>query len=181
MRIYGNRPLKTLPGRDVRPTPAKVREALFNMWRDRLEGCRWLDLCGGNGSMGAEALCRGAGWVVGIEKWGKACRVMGENWQQFAQGEQEYQVICGDVRQKLPGLAGQVFDCIYFDPPYASDLYQPTLEAIASFHLLAPDGIMAAEYEPHFWTPPPQVQQLTLTRQKVYGNSAIAFYQEEGV
>jgi len=57
MRIYGNRPIKTLAGQLTRPTTARVREALFNIWQQKLSGCRWLDLCAGNGSMGAEALC----------------------------------------------------------------------------------------------------------------------------
>ena len=43
LRIYGNRVLKTLPGLDTRPTSARVREALFNIWQGRLVGCRWLD------------------------------------------------------------------------------------------------------------------------------------------
>ena len=60
MRIYGNRQLKTLPGQITRPTPARVREAVFNIWQGSVENCRWLDLCAGSGSMGAEALCRGA-------------------------------------------------------------------------------------------------------------------------
>ncbi|NES84802.1 MAG: hypothetical protein F6K10_27200, partial [Moorea sp. SIO2B7] len=68
MRIYGNRQLKTLPGRSTRPTSARVREALFNIWQGTILDCRWLDLCAGNGSMGAEALCRGAKMVVGIEQ-----------------------------------------------------------------------------------------------------------------
>ena len=54
MRIYGNRQLKTLPGQATRPTSARVREALFNIWQGEITGCCWLDLCAGNGSMGAE-------------------------------------------------------------------------------------------------------------------------------
>lgn len=50
MRIYGNRPIKTLAGQLTRPTTARVREALFNIWQQKLSGCRWLDLCAGNGS-----------------------------------------------------------------------------------------------------------------------------------
>ena len=53
IRIYGNRLIKTLPGDATRPTPAKVREALFNSWQGRISGSRWLDLCAGSGAMGA--------------------------------------------------------------------------------------------------------------------------------
>ncbi|HEY9736425.1 MAG TPA: RsmD family RNA methyltransferase, partial [Trichocoleus sp.] len=65
LRIYGNRTIKTLPGEATRPTASRVREALFNIWQGRVDGCRWLDVCAGSGAMGAEALCRGAAEVVG--------------------------------------------------------------------------------------------------------------------
>ena len=147
MRIYGNRQLKTLPGQATRPTPARVREALFNIWRGSISGCRWLDLCAGNGSMGAEALCRGAKVVVGIEQSGRACSIIRQNWQSLASSEQ-YQILRGDVLMRLKTLYGQHFDRIYFDPPYASDLYQPVLEAIAQYSILAPGGEMAVEHTP---------------------------------
>lgn len=175
MRIYGNRQLKTLPGQETRPTLARVREALFNIWQGSINDCRWLDLCAGTGSIGAEALCRGATRVVGIEKWVKACAVIEQNWQQVAQPGQEYQVLQGDVVARLKTLAGQQFDRIYFDPPYASNLYQPVMEAIAYYHLLAEDGELAVEHSPNQLTPP-LIPSLEICRQKVYGNSALTFY-----
>jgi 16S rRNA (guanine(966)-N(2))-methyltransferase RsmD len=175
MRIYGNRQLKTLPGQDTRPTLARVREAVFNIWQGTISDCRWLDLCAGTGSMGAEALCRGASLVVGIEKWGKACTVIQQNWQQVAKPEQEFQVLQGDVVGRLKTLTGQQFDRIYFDPPYASNLYKPVLEAIAHYQLLAEDGELAVEHNPNN-LPPTPIPTLEICRQKVYGNTALTFY-----
>jgi 16S rRNA (guanine(966)-N(2))-methyltransferase RsmD len=175
MRIYGNRQLKTLPGQETRPTLARVREAVFNIWQGRITDCRWLDLCAGTGSMGAEALCRGASLVVGIEKWGKACTIIQQNWEQVAKPEQEFQVVQGDVVGRVKTLAGQQFDHIYFDPPYASNLYQPVIEAIAQYQLLAEDGELAVEHSPNNFTPP-LFSTLEICRQKVYGNSALTFY-----
>ena len=151
MRIYGNRQLKTVPGQRTRPTSARVREALFNIWRDRITGCSWLDLCAGNGSMGAEALCRGANRVVGIEKYPKACRIIEQNWQQIAQPEQSFQVIKGDVLVKIKELEGQKFDWIYLDPPYDSYVYLPVLKAIASLNLVTLEGAIAVEHNPQLW------------------------------
>lgn len=108
MRIYGNRPIKTLAGQLTRPTTARVREALFNIWQQKLSGCRWLDLCAGNGSMGAEALCRGASLVIGIEQSGRAGEIIKENWRNLATSHQQFQVIRGDVLTKLATLAGKV-------------------------------------------------------------------------
>lgn len=175
LRIYGNRSLKTLTGKDTRPTLARVREAVFNIWQGEIEGCRWLDLCAGTGSMGAEALCRGAAIAVGIEKSSRACAVIQQNWQQVAQPEQSFQVLRGDVVKLLPTLAGQTFDRIYFDPPYAETLYQPVLDAIADHQLLASDGELAVEHSPDrtdLLTP----ASFEICRQKVYGNSAMTFF-----
>lgn len=178
LRIYGNRQLKTVSGQDTRPTLAKVRQALFNIWQGEISGCRWLDLCAGTGSMGAEALCRGAASVTGIEQSGRACGVIRENWQQVAQPHQTLQVIRGDILQKLPRLAGQSFDRIYFDPPYASDLYQPVLAAIAQHRLLASSGELAVEHSPDRPLNPIAMAgvQLAIVRTKVYGGTALTFY-----
>lgn len=181
LRIYGNRQIKTLPGQATRPTPARVREAIFNIWRD-LAGCRWLDLCAGSGAMGAEALCRDAGHVVGIEQSAAACALIQQNWQHVAGAEQSFQIIRGDVLHKLPILTGQSFDRIYFDPPYTSGLYIPVLEAIARYNLLTPHGELAVEHDPLVHTEETLVALtsekavLELCRYKRYGNTAIAFY-----
>lgn len=175
MRIYGNRRIVTIPGDQVRPTPARVREAMFNIWGDRLPGCHWLDLCSGNGTMGAEALCRGAVRVVGVEKWGRACGVIHQNWQGLAQPEQSFQILRGNVVQVLPKLVGQGFDLIYFDPPYGAGLYNPVLAALMSHGLLKVGGALAVEYDPKQWRPE-QFQAWECDRTKVYSNTAISFY-----
>jgi len=174
MRIHGNRRLDTLPGRDTRPTTGRVRKAVFDVWQFRIANCRWLDLCAGSGSMGAEALCRGAAAAVAIEQSRRACAVIRRNWERLAPSE-SFEIYCRDVRRRLPELRGNRFDCIYFDPPYASPLYAPVLELLASGDLLAPDGECAVEYAPQQWTPivPPGWD---LCRHKTYGNTAVAFY-----
>jgi 16S rRNA (guanine(966)-N(2))-methyltransferase RsmD len=175
LRIYGNRQLKTLPGQDTRPTPSLVREALFNIWQGTIAGCRWLDLCTGSGAMGAEALCRGAALAVGIEQSSRACAIIRENWQQVASPDQPFRVLRGDVRQRIKTLDGQQFDRIYFDPPYASNLYEPVIDAIAHYQLLAPEGELAVEHSCDR-SDLPISSSLEICRQKVYGNTALTFY-----
>ena len=175
LRIYGNRPLKTLPGLDTRPTPARVREAVFNIWQGTITGIHWLDLCAGTGAMGAEALCRGAVRVVAIEKSPRAANIIQQNLQQVIKEDQTFELRRGDVVQQLKKLQGQQFEKIYFDPPYASELYQPVLDTIVKYQLLAGDGELAAEHSPDHLpakTPP----ELEICRQKVYGNTALTFY-----
>ncbi|NES99202.1 MAG: 16S rRNA (guanine(966)-N(2))-methyltransferase RsmD [Sphaerospermopsis sp. SIO1G1] len=174
LRIYGNRLLKTLPGQETRPTSAKVRQAIFNIWQGKIEDCCWLDLCTGSGSMGAEALCRGASLVIGIEQSSRACSIIQQNWRQVVKQNQKFQILRGNVLQQIKKLSSQTFDKIYFDPPYASDLYQPVLEAIAHDQILDINGEIAVEHSPSFT--PPTIPIWQIHRQKTYGNTAITFY-----
>ncbi len=177
VRIYGNREIKTLPGEMTRPTSARVREALFNIWQGRISNCYWLDLCAGSGSMGAEALCRGAAEVVGIEKSSAACQMVTHNWQKVAKPDQHFQVIQGDVVQQVQRLSdggrSHLFKCIYFDPPYASNLYQPTLTLLAN--LLSPRGEVAVEYSPAHWQPNQLPRNLEIVKEKRYGSTHLIF------
>jgi 16S rRNA (guanine966-N2)-methyltransferase len=177
LKVAGHRSLKTLPGLATRPTPAKVRAALFNIWQGAIPNCRWLDICAGSGAMGAEALCRGATVVIGIEQSGRACELIQDNWQKVAQQGQIYQIIRGHVLQRLPSLQGQHFDRIYFDPPYASDLYLPVLQAIAQHQLLADQGVIAVEFNPQS---PPGWHRCGFVpgRVKTYGNTALMFLEQ---
>jgi 16S rRNA (guanine966-N2)-methyltransferase len=178
IRIYGNRELKTLPGMETRPTPARVRQALFNIWQGSISDCRWLDLCSGSGAMGAEALCRSAQMVIGIDRSSAACSIIEANWQKVATDSQTFQLLRGDVLKRLVDLEGQTFDRIYFDPPYAAGLYQPVLAAIDRLGLLAPLGELAVEHspDPQLSLLPGSLPTLELCLHKVYGNTAINFY-----
>jgi 16S rRNA (guanine966-N2)-methyltransferase len=175
LRIYGNRLIQTLPGEETRPTLAKVREAVFNVWQGTIEDCRWLDLCAGSGAMGAEALCRGAASATGIESAAAACAVIEANWKQVAKARQPHHVLRGDVVKRLNNLAGQQYDRIYFDPPYFGELYLPVLSAIVALNLLADRGEIAVEHSPHRWTVEPE--GLVVVREKKYGRAAVTFYQ----
>lgn len=179
LRIYGNRPIETLPGQLTRPTPSRVREAVFNIWQGTIAGCRWLDLCAGAGTMSAEALCRGAAEVVAIEQHSRAITIIKQNLQQVADEGQNVEIVRGDVVARLKTLAGRQFDRIYFDPPYASDLYQPVVEAIAQHNLLAAEGELAVEHS-RDRSPIQPIALLEICREKVYGNTAVTFFCNNG-
>lgn len=104
-----------LPG--LRPTPAKVRQALFNMLGD-IEGWSMLDLFSGSGVMALEALSRGAAQVVSVESQPRAlaslCRL-----RDSLELEDRWRVLRADVIRGLARLEGSDFDLVYADPPYA--------------------------------------------------------------
>jgi 16S rRNA (guanine966-N2)-methyltransferase len=175
IRIHGNREIQTMPGLATRPTPVKVRQALFNVWQGRLLGCHFLDLCSGTGAMSAEALCRGAVTVVAIEESPTASKLIRENCQKLV-GDASFRLINGRVQKFLPSLAGQQFDAIYCDPPYQGNLYQRVLDAIQEADLLAAGGEIALEHS----IDRDLSAELTLTslefyRQKNYGSVALTF------
>lgn len=173
LRISGNRLLQTPKGDVSRPTLSRVREAVFNIWQVEVEDCRWLDLCAGSGSMGAEALCHGAASVTGIEQTPKAIAVIEQNWAKVGKDHQETRILRGNVITRLPQLAGEQFDLIYFDPPYASNLYAKVLHLIVSHQLLAEDGELAVEHGSRYKLQLPE--GLTLRRCKTYGSTAVSF------
>lgn len=125
--------------------------------------------------MGAEALCRGAAVVVGVEQAAKACTVIRQNWQKLARPDQQTQILQMDVRRSFDQLAGRQFDRIYFDPPYASDLYESVITAIATHRLLSPTGVLAVEHHKHKWLPS-SVGVLQSVQVRPYGTTALTFY-----
>lgn len=173
LRISGNRLLQTPKGDASRPTLGRVREAVFNVWQGEVSGCAWLDLCAGSGSMGAEALCQGAASVTGIEQAAPAIAVIEQNWAKLAKADQATRLLRGNVVTRLPQLAGQTFDLIYFDPPYHSNLYDKVLPLIVQHGLLAAGGELAVEHGDRQEITLPQ--ELELRRCKTYGTVGVSF------
>ncbi len=174
LRILGQHRLKTLPGQTTRPTMGRVREALFNILQGQVAGKRWLDLCCGCGSIGAEALLREAAWVAGIEQDPEACRVTNQNWE--ASGKGRFKVYPGTLPNVLGYLMTQEtpFDLVYFDPPYTSGLYQPVMERLLQSQLVAATGQVICEHTRRH--APGILPGWQLLDQRRYGTSNLSFY-----
>jgi 16S rRNA (guanine(966)-N(2))-methyltransferase RsmD len=173
LRISGKRTVKTIEG-PVRPTMGRVREALFNMWHTEVPHCRWLDLCSGYGTIGAEALQRGASWVVGIEQSTAAVKVINDNWQRIGPGR--FALYPYTLPQGLGRIAQREapFDLVYLDPPYLNGLYLPILAQLRTLNLLTPNGAVACEH--HRRHPPGEAPGWTCYDQRTYGSSGLSFY-----
>jgi len=136
-------------------------------------GARALDLFAGAGALGIEALSRGAAGCLFVERSPAVLRFLRRNTAGLAGAE----VMAGDVRRVLAGLADREFDLILADPPYGRGLVQTTLDRVAKHGLLAEDGIMAVEHSRD--ERPAVTGDWSLIREGRYGESRVSFLKEQ--
>lgn len=167
---FKGRGLMVPPG--ARPTEGRVREALFSIWSDRIQGARVLDLFAGSGVVGLEALGRGALSAVAVDQSLRAVETLEANAGKL--GERLLDIRRLTLPGGIPRLAEEgPFDLVYADPPYNFPMYPDLLEAVAP--LLAEDGEVAVEHSSRRELPI-EVGPLTRTDVRKYGESAVSFY-----
>jgi 16S rRNA (guanine966-N2)-methyltransferase len=154
VRIIGgkwrSRIVKFPPAAQIRPTPDRVRETVFNWLGQRLDGKTCLDLFAGSGAMGFEALSRGAARVVMVERDRAVAKALRESAKLLeAEG---LEVIEGDALAYL-ARSGESFDVVFVDPPYASDLAMKSFERLPA--RLNPGARVYAEADAPLAPPPP--------------------------
>lgn len=136
--------LLTLPGDNTRPTAERVKEAVFSMLGDRVRDARVLDLFGGSGQMGLEALSRGAKHAVLVDNSREASAVMAENARRTHLSDQAEIRVC-DALFYLKTAPTAPFDLVFLDPPYAAGLLPVCLSLLAERGLLAKDAVLVCE------------------------------------
>jgi 16S rRNA (guanine966-N2)-methyltransferase len=180
VRVIGGlakgRRLATLRTLALRPTPDRVREALFNILGARIDGAAVLDLFAGSGAIGLEALSRGARAAVFVESHEPACRLIENNLQRCGLYEPAV-VWCREVLNAIPALKVQrrIFDVIFLDPPYQTSLLEDSLHQLSDGRLLSAGGHVIAE---HFFKRvlPEQFGRLHHSRLGRFGDVALSFY-----
>ena len=155
----------------VRPTPSRVKKSLFDILASRVIGARVIDLFAGSGSLGIEALSRGARQCCFIDHSDHCCHTIVQNLTRTRLLEQAT-VLKADARQKIYWFSNQgiAADLIFLDPPYYSQLILPVIAAIAAANILANDGIVIMEHPSKYIPVTEGYHQLV---QKQYGDSAI--------
>ena len=136
------RRLKEPAGMDIRPTTDMVKEAIFNIVQFDIEGRRVLDLFAGTGQLGIEALSRGAGEAVFVDKASEAVKIVRENLRGTGL-ENLASVVQADSVVFLRSCVK--FDVIFVDPPYDSTLIDEALHNIIAFDILKDNGIIVCE------------------------------------
>lgn len=165
---FGSRRLKTTPGMATRPTPDRLREALFNILTPRLAGAVFVDAYAGSGSVGIEALSRGAARAVFVESRRAALVVLNENLASLGLAGRA-SVIAGESLAHLARVEGDIF---FLDPPYNLEReYTSALEILGrrSPALVIIQHSRRLELPEHS----PGLERTRLLRQ---GDNALSFY-----
>ncbi len=135
--------LKTPEGLQTRPTADRVKEALFSILQFDLPGTRVLDLFGGTGQLGIEALSRGAKSAVFVDASDKACNLIRENLKRCKM-ENDARVVRCDYMEYL-SRCREPFDIVLLDPPYAEVFLENSLKKLSEIDILQSGGIIVAE------------------------------------
>lgn len=136
--------LYTLEGENTRPTLDRVKESIFNIIQEKIEGTTILDLFSGSGSIGLEFLSRGAEKAVLCDKSKEAVDIIKKNIQKTHM-EKITQVFNTDFETCLEKLKNEQFDIIYLDPPYATDYILKALKRIIQFKIAKSDSLIIVE------------------------------------
>ena len=173
MRIIGGkyrgRVLVPFKGKDIRPTSDRAKESLFNILAPEIGGANVLDLFCGSGSIGLEAISRGADMVVFNDLSRDSLDVLKKNLALLNVGAKVYNL---DFRALLCGL-DITFDVIYIDPPYKSGFGKEALELIASRRLLNTGGVAVLESDKPFEG---EIPSLVRYDERKYGIAYLTFF-----
>ena len=175
----------------VRPTTDRVKESVFSILREQVVDANFLDLCAGTGSIGIEALSRGAKHVTFLDRDPRCIAIIEQNLNVCgltAEPRARYYLLCRDVLKGIASLRKRaaVFEVIYFDPPYfglgdssqsSIELYTTGLAMLAKTALLGIGGILLVEHARQVVLPD-VVGGLNRDRQARYGGTVVSFYQK---
>lgn len=168
--------LKSVPGDITRPITDRVKEALFNILGDDIQGAAFLDLFGGTGSVGIEALSRGASYVRLIDRHSAAVATIKANLAHTRLATAAEVIHC-DAYAHLRQPADRLFDYIYIAPPQYKQMWQQALQALdANPGWLARNALIIVQIDPK------EYQKLEFTRfteyeQRKYGSTLLVFYE----
>lgn len=161
----------------IRPTSNKVREALFEILKNKIQGSVFLDLYCGSGAIGIEAFSRGAKAVTFVDNDFRCINVLKDNLSKLGILDMcniyRRDVVKGieDLRSRI----GQRFDIIFMDPPYYKDMARNTLIAFSDYDILAPNVLAVIELSKRDFLPD-EIAMFKKARVSQYGDTKLEFY-----
>ena len=167
--------LKTPDGMLTRPTADRVKEALFSIINFDIPGAKVLDLFGGTGQLGIEALSRGASSAVFVDAREESCKLIRENLKR-TKLESDAKVIRSDDLDYLSRCREQ-YNIIFLDPPYAEVFLENAIKRITEIDILQSDGIIVAE-RPLGKDLPWEFEGYTRSKDYKYGKVLLTIYRK---
>jgi 16S rRNA (guanine(966)-N(2))-methyltransferase RsmD len=166
--------------RSLRPTSDRVKESIFNILREEIEGRRVLDLFAGTGNLGIEALSRGAKKAIFVEKGSHALSLIRRNLEQFGfVGRSEILPVDATRAIGILKQRGECFDLIFMDPPYEKGLIEKTLMKLSSYQIYQRDSIVVIEHHRREQLPS-ILNGWNLIRQRQTGETVTSFLTPQG-
>ena len=166
-----SRRVMTPPGRDVRPTPSRVKEALFSILGGRVDGARVLDLFAGTGALGFESLSRGAAHVTFVERHRPTAQALRRSADEL--GVAERIAVVNAPAERAAGVLDGRYDVVFADPPYAQAYPARTFAMLRARGVIDPATLVVYEHAARASTPDDPT--MTLERSARYGEVALAF------
>ncbi|MBA4420421.1 MAG: 16S rRNA (guanine(966)-N(2))-methyltransferase RsmD [Anaerolinea sp.] len=179
LRIIGGKVkgfrLKDVPGDSTRPITDMVKESLFNILSFDIEGSDVWDLFGGTGSVGLEALSRGARFVLFSDNNRHAINTLKQNIAHTG-FESETKIVFGDAFSLLRQEPLKAFDYIYIAPPQYKELWKRAMLLLdEKYDHLVEDGWAIVQIHPKEYATL-ELQNLSLIKERKYGNTLLCFY-----
>ena len=177
---FGGRLLKVPKTGDVRPTQDRVREALFSMLQTHLAGADFLDLFAGTGSVGLEAISRGAKSATFVEINPKHLAILGENAKMASGKAAAVKTVRMDAVKFVANYSGGGFDIVFADPPYLMGEtmgYGEMLQNLMSRNVVKPGGLFIAEMTSA--QAADRSSGWELVRERTYGKTRLAIWKRD--
>ena len=174
--LYKGFSLHSFPGNDIRPTPSKVREAVFDILGVRIIESDFLDLFAGTGAVGIEALSRGAKRATFVEVNRKAIEIIKKNLIKIRHNDFN-DILIKDYFQAFKILNSQQrkYDIIFLDPPFDKNYSLKSLQEIEKRHIIKKNGIVVIQHQINE-NLPGNFQRLICLKEKRYGKSRVTFF-----
>ncbi len=169
------RKIKAPSAKDIRPTSQMIKGALFDILRDEVQEASFLDLFAGFGTIGIEAMSRGAECCFFIDKNNYALSTVHENLTSSGYRD-KCTLILSDAVNALQKRIKRQFDIVYIDPPYDYLKYVEVLSELSEKNILSSKGIAVVEHY-HKTILPESLPGIILYRKEKYGQTALTFFQ----
>lgn len=175
----GGRKILSPEGMETRPTLDRIKQSIFNIIQNEIPGSRVLDVFAGTGSLGLEAVSRGAERCYLIDKGTRTYPILCKNVSNLG-FEDRCTTVNADSYETLRNLSkkGLTFNLIFIDPPYAKDMIPPAVEIISSTGLLDKEGLIVSKidssediYEGN--------EKIVLIDHRKYGNTTVCMYKRK--